>query len=162
MGFTQAGAAIKEQRVVRAAGVIRNLTRRRASQLVGFTFDEVIKRVFYIDVRAVGRFCRRRNVIPARTHDRRRNARRLDLLRGRCGRNAYRTSLHLNGWLSTYLKPQLWGIRTAKIIEESIDIIEVFIPYPIEHKTVWRIQCQRVIAQLRLQRAYPHAEFCGW
>jgi hypothetical protein len=44
--FTQAGAAIKEQRVVRATGVIRNLTRRRASQLVGFTFDEVIKRMF--------------------------------------------------------------------------------------------------------------------
>ena len=68
MGFTQAGAAIKEQRVVRAAGVIRNLTRRRASQLVGFTFDEVIKRMFDVDVRAVGRFCRRRNVIqPGRT-----------------------------------------------------------------------------------------------
>jgi hypothetical protein len=74
----------------------------------------------------------------------------------------YRTALRLHRRAGPDFKSQLWGISTAKIIEESIDIIEVFIPYPIEHKTVWRIQCQRVIAQFRLQRAYPHTEFCGW
>ncbi|CCG32597.1 hypothetical protein [Klebsiella aerogenes EA1509E] len=59
--------------------------------------------------------------------------------------------------LRAHFKAQLWGVRTTKVIEEPIDIIEVFVPYPIEHKTVWRIQCQRVIAQFRLQWADPHA-----
>ncbi|VDZ91394.1 Uncharacterised protein [Lelliottia amnigena] len=61
-----------------------------------------------------------------------------------------------------HLKTQLRGICSAKIVKQSIDVIEVFIPYPIEHETVWRIQSQRVIAQFRLQRADPHTEFCGW
>ena len=159
----ETGAAIKEQRVVGPARVIRHLTRRRAGQLVRFTFDEVIKRVFHVNVRAVGRLRWRRDIIPAWAHDRRRHARGLHLRRrnGRRSR-AYRSFLQRAGWLSTHLKTQLRGVRTAKIIEESIDIIEVFVPYPVEHKTVWRIQCQRVIAQFRLQWADPHAEFCGW
>jgi hypothetical protein len=44
--FTQTRAAIKEQRVVGATGVISNLTSRRARQLVRLTFNEVIERVF--------------------------------------------------------------------------------------------------------------------
>ena len=163
VSFTQTRPAIEEQGVVGAARVIRHLTRRRAGQLVRFTFDEVIKRVFHVNVRAVGRLRRRRDIIPARAHDRRRRARGLHLRRrnGRRSR-AYRPFLQRAGGLSAHLKTQLRGVRTAKIIEESIDIIEVFVPYPVEHKTVWRIQCQRVIAQFRLQWADPHAEFCGW
>ena len=65
--FTQTRAAIKEQRVVSTTGVICNLACRRARQLVRFTFNEVIERVFNIDVRTVGLLCRSRHVVPART-----------------------------------------------------------------------------------------------
>ncbi len=63
--FTQTGAAIKEQRVIGAARVIRHLTGRRARQLVRFTFDEVIEGVFDVNVGAVCRLRRGRHVVPA-------------------------------------------------------------------------------------------------
>ncbi len=65
--FTQTRAAIQEQRVVGASGVISNLTSRRARQLVRLTFNEVIERVLHVNVGAVGWLCRCRHVIPALT-----------------------------------------------------------------------------------------------
>ena len=43
MGFTQADATIKEERVVTVLGVVGDLPGSRAGQLVGFTFDKVLK-----------------------------------------------------------------------------------------------------------------------
>jgi len=43
VSLTQTNAAIKEERVVTVLGVIRHLPRRSASQLVGFTLNEVFK-----------------------------------------------------------------------------------------------------------------------
>ena len=50
--------------VIGTARVICHLASRRARQLVRFTFNEVIKRVFDVYVRTIGRFCRGRDVIP--------------------------------------------------------------------------------------------------
>lgn len=129
--------------------------------LVRLTFDEVIKGMLEVNVGAVSRFCRCRNIVPARTY-RRRSALWLHMSRLDRRGNVGRFSVDLRDGLRANFKTQLWGIRTAEIVQQSIDIIEVLVSYPIEHKTVWRIQSQRVIAQFRLQWADPHAEFCGW
>nr|GEW26933.1 hypothetical protein [Tanacetum cinerariifolium] len=49
VGFTQAHAAVEEQRVVRHARVVGDLDGCRARQLVGFTGDETVERQIRVD-----------------------------------------------------------------------------------------------------------------
>ena len=115
VSFTQTRAAIKEQRVISTARVICHLASRRARQLVRFTFNEVIKRVFDVYVRTIGRFCRSRDVIPTRAR-RRRSTLRLRLRHLCRGRDVAR---HCRLWRLRHrfgadFKTQLWGIRSAE------------------------------------------------
>ena len=106
--FTETRAAIQKQRVVSATGVIGYLASRRARQLVRLTFNEVIERVFHVNVRAVGRLSGGRNVIPTLTS--RCNARRWRGRRLCRGCHIDNFTNGLGDRLCAHFKTQLWGI----------------------------------------------------
>ena len=56
--FYQTRPAINPTGLYAPPGYPCNLTRRRTSQLVRFTFNKVVKRMFHVDVGAIGRFRR--------------------------------------------------------------------------------------------------------
>ena len=55
------------------------------------------------------------------------------------------------GRLITDLKAQLRNFVAAEIGQERINVINVLLPYPVEHKPVWGIERQSVITQLSLK-----------
>ncbi|MNH16116.1 hypothetical protein D3C79_757460 [compost metagenome] len=122
VSFTQAGAAIQEQRVIGAARVIRHLAGRRARQLVGFTLNKVIKGMLWVNVGAVGKFRLRSRVVP--TGAGRRHGARYRCAGCACthaGGNGLADDL--GDRFAAHFKTQQGGIRTAEIIQQAIDIV---------------------------------------
>ena len=80
--LAETDAAVDEQRVVRAAGILRDLKRRRARELVALAFDEALERESLVEPRrraSCGRAHLGLGPRPARLAPRRRPAADLDL-----------------------------------------------------------------------------------
>ena len=150
VGFTQAGAAIEEQRVVSTTRIVRYLTGSRTRQLVGLTLDEILEGIVHVGVALVVRLGLGFSLaFPAL----------LQVIHRRG--TLYRRSGDSNrmGTIA-YIKTQGGAVDPAEFVDDAVNPDEILVSYPVQNKAIRCIQGQSIVTQLRLKRPDPHAEFC--
>ena len=150
VGFTQASAAIEEQRVVSTTRIVRYLTGSRTRQLVGLTLDEILEGIVHVGVALVVRLglgfslafpallqvIHRRGTLYRRSGD----SKRMGTI--------------------AYIKTQGGAVDPAEFVDDAVNPDEILVSYPVQNKAIRCIQGQSIVTQLRLKRPDPHAEFC--